>query len=261
MSWISENQTENLKLSFRIKKRLLKTRSKLQLIEVYDTYEYGKLLLLDRKVMLTERDEFIYHEMIVHPTMGMTNARNILVIGGGDGGTVRELLKYAVNSITIVEIDEKVIEIAKKFFPEMTKTLNDKRVNIIIDDGAKYVSTSEKKYDLIISDSTDPIGPGKVLFEENYVEAISRISNVFVSQSESPLFHRDLIKKYHSIIKKYFKNLLFYFVPIPTYPSGIWSFTVGLNIDIKKPDNKSQKFYSPPLFEGLTHTPEAFKIK
>ncbi len=261
MSWISENQTENLKLSFRIKKRLLKTRSKFQLIEVYDTYEYGKLLLLDRKVMFTEKDEFIYHEMIVHPTMGMIKARNILVIGGGDGGTVRELLKYPVNNITLVEIDEKVIETAKKFFPRMADTLNDKRVNIIIDDGSKYVLNSEEEYDLIISDSTDPIGPGKVLFGENYVKAISRISNVLVSQSESPIFHREFIKKFHSIIKKYFKNLLFYFVPIPTYPSGIWSFTVGLNVNIKKPNNKSQKFYSPSLFEGLTHIPEAFKIK
>jgi len=261
MNWVSELQTSGLKISFRIKKVLYRKRSRYQLIEVFDTYEFGRMMMLDRKVMLTQRDEFIYHEMIVHPPVALLGGiKNVLVIGGGDGGTVRELLKYSPERITLVEIDRFVVEASKKFFPEMGKVLDNPVVDIVFEDGAEFVKKIEDRYDLVIVDSTDPVGPGEVLFSEEFISDIFRITDVVAGQTESPFLHREMIAQYHKGLKKFFKNIVFYTANIPTYPSGIWSFTIGVNFEPVIKVKRSFQYYTPEVFECAKKLPPAFRI-
>ena len=261
MNWVSELQTSGLKISFRIKKVLYRKRSRYQLIEVFDTYEFGRMMMLDRKVMLTQRDEFIYHEMIVHPSVALIGRiRNALVIGGGDGGTVRELLKYSPERITLVEIDRFVVDASKKFLPGMGDALSNPVVDIVFEDGAEFVKKIEDRYDLVIVDSTDPVGPGEVLFSEEFISDIFRITDVVAGQTESPFLHREMIAQYHKGLKKFFKNIVFYTANIPTYPSGIWSFTIGVNFEPVIKVKRSFQYYTPEVFECAKKLPPAFRI-
>ncbi|MFZ7119925.1 MAG: polyamine aminopropyltransferase [Eubacteriaceae bacterium] len=230
--WYNEKHTDNVSFGIKIKKHLISEKSKFQQIDIYDTYEFGKLFTLDHLVMVTEKDEFIYHDMIVHVPMAVnTNIKNVLVIGGGDGGTVRELTRYKdIETIDMVEIDEKVVKTCKKYLPITACKLDDKRVNLFFEDGIVFVKNSANGvYDLILVDSTDPIGPGEGLFTKEFYEQCYRIltdDGILINQHESPYYpeYAKEMKRAHKKIHKQFPISMVYQVHIPTYPSGHWLF-------------------------------------
>lgn len=237
--WLS-NKNRDIALSFRHRGELLfRQKSPFQTVEIYDTFAFGKMLTLDQQVSCTEKDEFIYHEMIAHvPMQTHSTARNILVIGGGDGGTVRELLKYEhVEQITLVEIDEVVVEASKQYLPTISKSLNHSKLQLIIADGIEFVKTISKKIDLIIIDSSDPNGPAEGLFTADfYQNCYDKLDDngVLCLQSEGPFFNKEVFIGIYQCLKTIFPidQVFTYLTHIPTYPTGMWSFTYASKGDI-----------------------------
>ena len=161
--WFSEVQTPHVKFSVRVDRQLYSGKSEFQRIDVFESPEFGRMLVLDGYIMLTEKDEFIYHEMMTHIPMAVhPSVKNVLVIGAGDGGIIRELTKYPeIEHIDMVEIDEQVVEVCRKYLPQTSCRLDDPRVEIHYEDGLRFVRSREDQYDLIIVDSTDPFGPDR----------------------------------------------------------------------------------------------------
>ncbi len=229
--WYSEKHTKNCKFSIRVNKQLYSGQSEFQRIDVFESKEFGRFLTLDGYMMLTEKDEFIYHEMITHVPMAVHPAvKNVLVIGAGDGGVIRELTRYSViENIDLVEIDEMVVKVCKEFLPKTACGFGDKRVNLIFQDGLKYIRKCENKYDLIIVDSTDPFGPGEGLFtKEFYGNCFKALKEdgIMVNQHESPFYDEDAVamQRAHKRIVESFNISRVYQAHIPTYPSGHWLF-------------------------------------
>ncbi|WP_313340358.1 polyamine aminopropyltransferase [Sedimentibacter sp.] len=229
--WFTEEHTRNVRFSIRVDRHILSVQSDFQKIDVFETPEFGKLLVIDDFVMLTEKDEFIYHEMITHVPMAVNqNIKNILVIGAGDGGTVRELTRYnSVEKIEMVEIDKKVVDISIEHLPFTASRLNDKKVKLYFEDGLKFVKTKKNEYDLIIVDSTDPIGPGEELFTKEFYENCFKAlkeDGILVNQHESPYYKREqeAMQRAHKKIKEVFPIARVYQAHIPTYGSGHWLF-------------------------------------
>ena len=229
--WFTENHTKNVKLSIKVDRQLYSGKSEFQRIDIFDSREFGRFLTLDGYMMLTEKDEFIYHEMITHvPLCVNPDARRVLVIGGGDGGTVRELLRYpAIEHIDLVEIDELVVEVCRKYLPQTAGCLSDPRLAIHYEDGLKFVRHCEDAYDLIIVDSTDPFGPGEGLFtKEFYGNCYKALHDdgIMVNQHESPFYTQDAyaMQRAHKRIVDSFPISRVYQAHIPTYPSGHWLF-------------------------------------
>ena len=230
--WYTENHTENVQFSIRVDRQLASEQSDFQRIDIFESQEFGKILTLDGYLMVTEKDEYIYHEMITHIPMATNpNIRKVLVIGAGDGGTVRELTKYnCIEKIDMVEIDEMVVELCKKYIPQTACKLDDPRVNIHFQDGLRFVRSAEAgEYDLIIVDSTDPFGVGEGLFtKEFYGNCYKALSDdgILVNQHESTFYssYANSMKRAHSRIKQFFPTALVYQAHIPTYPSGHWLF-------------------------------------
>lgn len=229
--WFSEKHTENVKLSIRVDKQLYGGRSEYQRIDVFDSPEFGRMLVLDGFLMLTEKDEFIYHEMIVHTPMAVhPNVKKVLVIGAGDGGAVRELSYYPeIERVDLVEIDGEVIDVCRKYLPKTSCKMDDPRVHIYIEDGLKFVRRHENEYDLIIVDSTDPFGPGEGLFtKEFYGNCFKALKEdgIMVNQHESPFYEQDALamQRAHKRIIESFPFSRIYQAHIPTYPSGHWLF-------------------------------------
>lgn len=229
--WLTEEQSEGVRFSLKIDKHIYSKQSKFQKIDIFDTKTFGRVFTLDGIIMTTEKDEFIYHEMITHVPMSVnTNIKNILVIGGGDGGTVRELVKYKnIVKIDMVEIDEEVVIAAKEYLKFTSCGLEDKRVNLYFEDGINFVEKTKEKYDLIIVDSTDPIGPGEGLFTTEFYNNCYKILNeegILVNQSESPYYinnAKELVRAVNKI-KKIFPIAEIYQYNMPTYGSGHWLF-------------------------------------
>lgn len=229
--WFSEYHTQNTKLSIRIDRQLYTGHSEFQRIDVFESKDFGRFLTLDGYMMLTEKDEFIYHEMITHVPMAVhPNARDVLVIGAGDGGVIRELAQYTtIDHIDLVEIDPLVVEVCKKYLPQTSCRLDDERVDIHFEDGLRFVRTVENKYDLIIVDSTDPFGPGEGLFTKefygNCYKALKE-DGIMVNQHESPFYEQDAaaMQRAHKRIVESFPLSRVYQAHIPTYPSGHWLF-------------------------------------
>ena len=207
---------------------LFKDKSEFQEVEIFKSKGLGNVLTLDGLMMTTEKDEFFYHEMISHiPLVAHKNPENILVIGGGDGGTVREVLKHkSVKSIEMCEIDGMVIEASKKFLPTISCGLNDPKVKIFVEDAIEYIKNKKNCYDVVLIDSTDPMGPGEGLFTEEFYTNVKnslREGGIVVPQSESPFANVVEMGKMYKLLKKVFKNVAPYCGPIPTYPGGYWS--------------------------------------
>lgn len=229
--WFSEFHADGVKLSIKVDKQLYSGQSEFQRIDVFESEEFGRFLTLDGYMMLTERDEFIYHEMIVHVPMAVNpRIKNVLVIGAGDGGVLRELSKYeTIENIDIAEIDEEVVRVCRKFLPKTACGFEDKRVNVYYQDGLKFVRRCENKYDLIIVDSTDPFGPGEGLFTKefygNCYKALTE-NGIMVNQCESPFYAEDRVamQRAHKRIVESFPISRVYQAHIPTYPSGHWLF-------------------------------------
>lgn len=229
--WYTENHTDNVKFSIKVDKHLRSAQSEYQRIDIFESKEFGRILTLDGYLMVTEKDEYIYHEMITHIPMAVNpNITNVLVIGAGDGGTVRELTRYNhIKNIDMVEIDEMVVEICREYLPQTACRLTDPRVHIFYQDGLKFVRAKENEYDLIIVDSTDPFGVGEGLFTKefygNCFKAL-KADGILVNQHESTFYtsYANSMKRAHSRIKSTFPIALVYQAHIPTYPSGHWLF-------------------------------------
>lgn len=230
--WFSETFEERTAFSVRYVSKLYDEVSDFQRIEIYETEKLGRVLVLGGCFMVTQKDAFIYHEMLVHPVMTVVgNVRNVLVIGGGDGGTVTEIVKHpCVESVTLCEIDPMVVSACSKFFPIISSGLSDKRVTVVNGDGAEYIRNRKGEYDAIFVDSTDPVGPGKALFEVSFYESIRdglRNGGAASFQTESPLFMEDVFSVSVSDLKGTFgqRGAFPYLATVPTYPGGLWSFT------------------------------------
>ena len=230
--WIEEKlEIKNGRaLKVRITKSLEKVKSEFQEIEVVESEPFGKILLIDGIIMLTDADEFCYHEMITHiPLCVHPKAQKVLVIGGGDGGTVREILKHdSVNEVDVCEIDEKVIEISRRHFPYLANSFNDPKVKVYCEDGNKFIKNHKDEYDIIIVDSSDPVGPAEILFRREFYEAMYQAlknNGIVVTQAESFFYHKKIIKSLFSFIKEIYPISEYYYTLVPTYPSGIIGFT------------------------------------
>ena len=229
--WFSDQQTEDVKLSIRVREQLFSAESEFQHIDVLDSYEFGRILVVDGDLTLTEKDEFIYHEMIAHVPMAVhPKVRDVLVIGGGDGGVVRELAKYdEIRVIDVVETDPLLVEICRKYLPEIASSLTDPRVRIIHEDGLKFLRPKSDCYDLIIIDSPNPFGLGEGLFtKEFYGNCFSalREDGIIINQNESPFYGEEAFQcqRMHKRILETFPICRVYQANLPSYPSGHWLF-------------------------------------
>lgn len=224
-------------LQIAIKEVLHTSYSKFQKIEVFETVSLGKMLVLDGVIMLTQFDNFAYHEMIVHVPMNVhPNPEKVLIVGGGDGGALKEVLKYeSVKEVVLCEIDEEVITVSKKYFPEFADSFNDKRVTVVVEDAAKYMKNCKNVFDVMCVDSSDPVGPAEILFQkEFYMDMLNALTEkgIAVTQSESMYFHKEFISKLYKQNKEIFKAVSYYYTLVPTYPSG----TIGFSFCSKQYD-------------------------
>lgn len=229
--WFSESHTSDVKLSLRVNKQLYSKKSDYQHIDVLETPEFGRVLVLDGNIMLTERDEFIYDEMITHVPMAVhPNIMKVLVIGVGDGGVVRELTRYEqIVRIDLVEMDEMVAEACRQYLPENACRLDDERVHIYYENALKFIRRCENKYDLIIVDSNDPFGPSEGLFtREFYGNCYKALEadGIMVNQQGSPFYAEDAsaMQRSHKRIASTFPICRVYQAHIPTYAAGYWLF-------------------------------------
>ncbi len=230
--WFTEKQTEHFGITAKVKRTHHTEKTDFQQLDMLDTEEWGNMLALDGMVMTTQKDEFVYHEMMAHvPLFTHPNPKHVLVVGGGDGGVIREVLKHPeVEKATLVEIDGKVIEYSKKFLPRIAGDLEDPRVEVKVDDGFMHIAQSEAAYDVIMVDSTEPVGPAVNLFSKGFYAGISNAlkeDGVFVAQTDNPWFKADLIQQVYRDVKEIFPVTRLYTANIPTYPSGLWTFTIG----------------------------------
>ena len=269
--WYTENHTDNVNFSIRVDKHLKSAESEYQRIDIFESQEFGKILTLDGYLMVTEKDEYIYHEMITHIPMAVNpDIKNILVIGAGEGGTVRELTRYNhVENIDMVEIDEMVVEICREYLPQTASRLSDPRVHIFYQDGLRFVRSKENEYDLIIVDSTDPFGVGEGLFTKEFYGICYKAlkdDGILVNQHESTFYasYSNSMKRAHSRIKSTFPIALVYQAHIPTYPSGHWLFGFASKKYDPRSDLKSEwwnslgiktKYYNTILHTGCFAIP------
>ena len=229
--WYTEKHSDNVGITLKVTRSLFSGASEYQQLDIVETAEYGRMMLLDGLVMLTERDEFIYHEMIVHPAL-FTHpaAKKVLVIGGGDGGTIREIVKHPqVEQAVLCEIDGLVVEKSIELLPTVASAIDgsNPRVKLHIDDGLAYIRAHQNEFDVILVDSTDPIGPAVGLFEEDFyrlVFAALKDDGIMVAQSESPFYHSNIQRDMYAALRQVFSIVEMYQAFIPTYPSGLWSF-------------------------------------
>jgi len=265
--WYTEFQTPAVGITCKTKKTYHTEKTQYQDLALIETEQFGRMLVLDGTVQTTIEDEFVYHEMITHvPLFTHKNPKKVLVIGGGDGGTIREIIKHpSVEKAVLCEIDEKVIEVSKKYLPEISCALGNDKVVVKVGDGIKYVHEHKNEFDVIIVDSTDPVGPAEGLFAVDFYKAISEAlkeDGIFVAQTESPFFHKDLIKKVYKDVKSIFPIARLYTCAIPTYPSGYWSFTMGskkydpLETDINTITDMNTKYYCKEIHKSVFALPK-----
>ena len=269
--WFHDEHTDNVKLAIRVDYQVFSAQSEIQRIDVLESKEFGKILVVDGDLMLTEKDEFIYHEMISHVPMAVhPQVEKILVIGGGDGGVVRELAKYdTVEQIDVVEADPLLVEVCRKYFPQMACSLNDPRVHIYHEDGLRFIRSKSDAYDLIIIDSPNPFGAGEGLFtKEFYGNCFNALHEygIMINQHESPFYKEEAFQcqRMHKRIIESFPISRIYQAHIPSYPSGHWLFGFaskryhpihdmdGIQWKLR---GIQTKYYLPRLHEGVFALP------
>jgi spermidine synthase len=218
--------------SYKIKNILYSGKSKYQDILVLESADFGKILVLDGVVQLTERDEFFYHEMLAHVALhAHERPESVLIIGGGDGGTLREVLKHeSVKSVQLVELDKEVIEIAKRYFPALASGYSDARVLVTEMDGSNFVRQTGDKFDVVLVDSTDPVGSAECLFSEQFFTDIRSVLNedgMMVIQTESLHFHRRFVMNIQKSLGNLFEIVGLYTAPLATYAGNWWTFSIA----------------------------------
>lgn len=229
--WFSQQDTDHVKHSMEVKQQLFSGQSDYQHIDVFDTPEFGKMIVLDNEIIFSEADEFIYNEMVVHVPMAVhPYVKNVLIIGGGDGGVAKTLIQYPeIEKIDVVEPDEMFIEVSRKFFPETAKGFDDERVHIVNMDGLRFLRRASDAYDLIINDSTDPFGYSEGLFTKEFYGNCYRAlhaDGIMVYQHGSPFYDEDeaAFRAMHRKVYRSFPISRVYQASIPTCPAGYWMF-------------------------------------
>ena len=269
--WFSEYHAPDVRHSIRVTRHLYSGKSDYQQIDIFDTPEFGKVLALDGNVMLTERDEFIYDEMITHIPMSVhPNVQDVLVIGAGDGGVVKELTRYeSVKRIDLVEMDDKVIEACRTYLPENACKLDDSRVHIYFDNALRFIRRSTDEYDLIIVDSNDPFGPSEGYFTREFYGICYnalRSDGIMVNQQGSPFYAEDAeaMKRSHKRIASTFPVCRVFQAHIPTYAAGYWLFGVASkkyhpidDMDAQRWSNYHlrTRYYTTRLHKGAFYLP------
>lgn len=270
-----ETHSPGVHFDIEVEEHLCSRKTPYQQIDMFTSKEFGTIFVLDGYIMLTEKDEFIYHDMIVHVPMAANLAiKKVLVIGGGDGGSVRELCRYdSIEHIDMVEIDEMVVEACKEFLPQTSVKFDDPRLTLSFEDGLKFVQTKENEYDLIIVDSTDPIGPGEGLFTRefygNCYKALKK-DGILVNQHESAYYAEteEYMKRAHRRINEFFPICRIYQAHIPTYASGHWLFgfasktidpVASLDADAWNALGIKTRYYNTELHKGCFALPNYVK--
>lgn len=260
--WVAEKLYESYHQAFEVKKILYDKLSKFQHIVLFESKSHGKVLMLDGVVQLTERDEYVYHEMLVHvPLLSHPKPKKVLIIGGGDGGALHRVLMHKVANVTLVDIDPKVIEVSQKYLSTVSgDSFADPRVSLRFEDGAEFIKNTTEKFDIILTDRGDPIGPVQSLFEKEYYENCKNHLNesgILVSLTGVPFMQSAELTESVKILKSIFKINECYLVPVPTYIGGPLALTwssqsiAPLTIDIKNLTRKYKKittrYYNPNI--------------
>jgi spermidine synthase len=266
--YLTEQQTDNQRLSVRVTKTLHHEKTDFQDLVIVETPQWGRLLALDGFFQTNEVDEFVYHEMGAHvPLFTHPDPKRVLVVGGGDGGMVREVAKHpGVEHIDLVEIDGRVIETSKQYFPQIAVALTgNPKVHVHVADGIRWVAEREAEYDVIIIDSSEPVGPGEGLFTpEFYANVFKALTGdgLMVAQTESPWTNAAVIKRAFGGISKSFPITRLYTCAVPTYPTGLWSFTLGskrydpADADVaQRFGDMKTRYYSPGMHFGALQLP------
>jgi spermidine synthase len=264
--WYTEKQTENMGLSLKVESLLHRETTPYQELAVLDTVQYGRMLVLDGMVQTTEKDEYVYHEMITHVALYThPNPRRVAVVGGGDGGAVREILKHpSIEKVVLAEIDEAVIEAARRYLPSISSALDDPRVDIMVGDGIAHIKTRRDAYDIVFVDSTEPVGAAVGLFSRDFYQAIHEAlteDGILVAQTESPYVNASLIEKSFGHIRSIFPVSRLYLACVPTYPTGLWSFSLGskkydpLQVDFKARQAVPTVYYNPDVHRAAFALP------
>ncbi|AEF95255.1 Spermidine synthase [Desulfotomaculum nigrificans CO-1-SRB] len=260
--WFYErNIVPGLSLGLEVTSTVHSEQTEFQHLAIVDTKAMGRVLFLDNIIMTSTKFEFVYHEMITHVALNThPNPKKVLVIGGGDGGAIREIIKHPrVEKAVLVEIDRRVVETAKEFLPEISCGLNDPRVEVLYQDGIKYVQEHQNEFDIIITDSTDPIGPAVGLFEKGFYESCRdalKEDGIFVAQTESPYYDVNLLPKVQKNTRDIFPITKLYLAFIPEYPGGCWSFTIGSKkydpeaADLSNWPNYPTRYYNPGIHKA-----------
>jgi spermidine synthase len=260
---IREYHSHSNGIFFQIKRTLFKKKSHFQEIEVIENSNFGHMLFLDGLVQTTEKDEFFYHEMLIHPAMVThPTPKQILIIGGGDGGALRQTLQYPVEKVRMVEIDPAVIEASKKYFPWLLPSLEDERADLVIADGKEFLAESDETYDVIFIDSSEPVGPSVTLHEKNFYNLIrARLASQGIAcvQMGAPFFQIESLKAAKNDLKDVFKIVRFYLAPVPTYPGGNWCYAyLSDEVDpfaLRRNPPKDLKYYNQEIHKAAFALP------
>ncbi len=252
-SWFEEEDPFSpIRYRYRIEEVLHKRKSQYQEIQVLRSSFFGRILVLDGVVQLTERDEFIYHEMLTHVPMHLHgNPQRVLVVGGGDGGTVREVLRHPKAEAVLAELDPEVVEVAKAYFPRLAESLDSSRLNIFYGDAADFVANATERFDVVLCDLTDPVGPARKLSETPFLESLKKIltpGGVVATQSESLYFHAQHVRQVQENLRSIFSSVGLYGVPVATYAGNWWTFSIAslgaLTIDPCRAAVAGVRFYN-----------------
>lgn len=267
MPWFHETYHDISAIGIHTAERLHAEQSPYQTIEVHGTKGHGRLLLLDGMVMLTELDEFVYHELIAHvPLCIHPDPKRVLVVGGGDGGTVREVLKHrGVERVVLCEIDERVTRVCQQWIPAVAGALNDPRVELVFADAVQYVRDHAGSFDAILVDSSEPIGPAAGLFAGSFFADLRRAlrpGGVIAAQTESPFYAADTVRDVFREIRTAFPRVHAFYGCIPTYPSGCWTFAFASDgrgpddLDPARAAAVTGRYFNPDLARGAFLLPE-----
>jgi spermidine synthase len=225
--WFQEKLFPHVRQTFEITKVLFREQTEHQDLIIFETPTYGRVLALDSIIQVTERDEFVYHEMMAHmPIIAHGRARRVLIVGGGDGGILREALRHkSIEHVTMVEIDRAVVDMCLEYMPSIPKrAFRDRRANLVIADGARFVAETDERFDVVIVDSTDPMGPGEVLFTERFYRNCHRVltpGGILVNQNGVPFMQADEVTMTYRRRRKSFKDVGFYVAAVPSYYGGL----------------------------------------
>jgi spermidine synthase len=274
MKTYAETLYDSYGQEFSVDKVYFENKTDHQHLVIFENAMFGRVMALDGIIQTTEADEFIYHEMLTHvPLFGHGDVKDVLIVGGGDGGMLREVCKHqTVEQITQVEIDDKVVEMCKEFLPNHSAgAYDDPRVDIVIDDGARFVNTTERRFDVIISDSTDPIGPGGALFTTDFYADCKKClkpGGILVTQNGVAYMQMDEVVTTNKRLQAHFNENTFYSAAVPTYIGGIMTFAWATdNADVRnvsldvlqqrfKAANISTKYYNPAIHKASFALPQ-----